>query len=244
MGKGPERWGLLWRSCLLSQGKDARPVSSPPINCTKACPGGGRIRPGGQVAGDWSLWLAGSTPAPSKARCPVGSGSAAIQRLESSGLQHLRHLDSEREPCLASTPLVKTLRTSLGKSPRDPPSPTWADRETRCFPGAAPGLVLTASRPLSWVPLVRRASVLDLRSISSMIPWMWPPEIPWKSMAGGRKGHELFSARHPTISINTRLGLSVHSSEEAKATAQGCAMQKRRDALGNRDKRGKKKTTE
>lgn len=82
--------------------------------------------------------------------------------------------------------------------------------------------------------MVRRASVLDLRSISSMIPWMWPPEIPWKSMAGGRKGHELFSARHPTISINTRLGLSVHSSEEAKATAQGCAMQKRRDALGNR----------
>lgn len=58
-------------------------------------------------------------------------------------------------------------------------------------------------------------------------------------MAGGRKGHELFSARHPTISINTRLGLSVHSSEEAKATAQGCAMQKRRDALGGQEQERK-----
>lgn len=56
-------------------------------------------------------------------------------------------------------------------------------------------------------------------------------------MAGGRKGHELFSARHPTISINTRLGLSVHSSEEAKATAQGCAVEKRRNAWGQGQER-------
>lgn len=60
-------------------------------------------------------------------------------------------------------------------------------------------------------------------------------------MAGGRKGHELFSARHPTISINTRLGLSVHSSEEAKATAQGCAVERRRNAWGQGQERKEEK---
>lgn len=81
--------------------------------------------------------------------------------------------------------------------------------------------LLTASRPLSWAPLARRASVLDLRSISSMMPWMWPPEIPWKSMAGGRKGHALSSARHPTISIYTRPGLSAHPREGARGRSAG-----------------------
>lgn len=86
--------------------------------------------------------------------------------------------------------------------------------------GARGALVLTASRPLSCAPLARRASLLDLRSISSMMPWMWPPEMPWKSMAGGRKGHASSSARHPTISIYTRAGLSAHPSEAAARTAE------------------------
>lgn len=61
---------------------------------------------------------------------------------------------------------------------------------------------------------------MDLRSISSIMPWMWPPEIPWKSMAGGRKGHASSSARHPTISIYTRPGLSAHPREGAEGTAK------------------------
>lgn len=60
---------------------------------------------------------------------------------------------------------------------------------------------LTVSRPFICPPLARRDSVLDRLSISSMIPWIWPPEIPWKSMAGGRKGQVFSSALHPTISI-------------------------------------------
>lgn len=44
---------------------------------------------------------------------------------------------------------------------------------------------LTDSLPLSCMPFARRDSVFDLLSISSMIPWMWSPEIPWKSMAPG-----------------------------------------------------------
>lgn len=61
--------------------------------------------------------------------------------------------------------------------------------------------LLTVSRPFICPPLARRDSVLDRLSISSMIPWIWPPEIPWKSMAGGRKGQVFSSALHPTISI-------------------------------------------
>lgn len=64
-----------------------------------------------------------------------------------------------------------------------------------------PSSLLTVSRPFICPPLARRDSVLDRLSISSMIPWIWPPEIPWKSMAGGRKGQVFSSALHPTISI-------------------------------------------
>lgn len=108
----PRDWGVP----RLQPVRDAMPASDPLLPAPRLSLGRW-IRPGGRAARDWSLCLAGSTPAPSKARCPVGSRSAAIQRLESSGPQHPRHLDSEREPCLASTPLVKTSRASLGKSP-------------------------------------------------------------------------------------------------------------------------------
>lgn len=53
-------------------------------------------------------------------------------------------------------------------------------------------------------------------------------------MAGGRKGHELSSARHPTISIYTRPRLSAHPSEGAEGTAEICVLEERRDARGRR----------
>lgn len=65
-------------------------------------------------------------------------------------------------------------------------------------------IFLTASLPLSRTPLARRESVLDLLSISSMMPWMWSPEIPWNSMAPAperRNVQLLASALQPTTSI-------------------------------------------
>ena len=62
---------------------------------------------------------------------------------------------------------------------------------------------LTDSLPFSCMPFARRDSVFDLLSISSMIPWMWSPEIPWKSMAPG-PGRNLqlpASVLQPTTSI-------------------------------------------
>lgn len=62
---------------------------------------------------------------------------------------------------------------------------------------------LTDSLPLSCMPFVSRDSDLDRLSISSMIPWMWSPEIPWKSMAPG-PGRNLQlpgSVLQPTTSI-------------------------------------------
>lgn len=127
--------------------------------------------------------------------------------------------------------------------PRGPPGtggPTPRSAHGRRA-AAARGPLLTASRPLSCAPLARRASVLDLRSISSMMPWMWPPEIPWKSMAGGRKGHELSSARHPTISIYTRPRLSAHPREGAEARpGAACCRSRSAATLGDGGQEGQR----
>lgn len=75
---------------------------------------------------------------------------------------------------------------------------------------------LTDSLPLSCIPFARRDSVFDLLSISSMIPWMWSPEIPWKSMAPGpgRNVQLPASVLQPTTSIYCtaalRPGVSAH----------------------------------
>lgn len=80
---------------------------------------------------------------------------------------------------------------------------------------------LTASRPFICPALARRDSVLVRLSISSMIPWMWPPEMPWKSMAGERKGHAFPSARHPTISIYRPQSLGLeHPNRRATGRAR------------------------
>lgn len=77
-------------------------------------------------------------------------------------------------------------------------------------------LALTDSLPLSCMPFARRDSVFDLLSISSMIPWMWSPEIPWKSMAPGpgRNVQLPASVLQPTTSIYRiaalRPALSAH----------------------------------
>lgn len=62
---------------------------------------------------------------------------------------------------------------------------------------------LTESLPLSCMPFARRDSDLERLSISSMIPWMWSPEIPWKSMAPGpgRNVQLPGSVLQPTTSI-------------------------------------------
>lgn len=67
--------------------------------------------------------------------------------------------------------------------------------------------ILTVSLPFICTALARRDSVLFLLSISSMIPWMCSPEMPWKSMAAaaaaaGRNVQLLSFALHATTSIN------------------------------------------
>lgn len=87
---------------------------------------------------------------------------------------------------------------------------TPVDKSTHCSPhipanaySTATFFTLTDSLPLSCIPFARRDSVFDLLSISSMIPWIWSPEIPWKSMAPGpgRNVQLSASALQPTTSI-------------------------------------------
>lgn len=192
-----------------------------------------------------ALRSAGEDDPSSDSQLALLSREPLRQRVASSASQKRRHFKSERGRFSPE----KTHPPAWSGGPHAAPSSTLrpghrgsASRARRGADSRAPGPFLTASRPLSWAPLAKRASVLDLRSISSMMPWMWPPEIPWKSMAGGRKGHELSSARHPTISIYTRPELSAHPSEGAEGTAEGCALEEHRDARGPRaGGKGKKK---
>lgn len=58
-------------------------------------------------------------------------------------------------------------------------------------------------------------------------------------MAGGRKGHELSSARHPTISIYTRPWLSAHPREGEAGTAEA-ARWGAAETLGDRGRGGER----
>lgn len=94
-------------------------------------------------------------------------------------------------------------------------------------------LALTDSLPLSCMPFARRDSVFDLLSISSMIPWMWSPEIPWKSMAPGpgRNVQLPASVLQPTTSIYCTV-------------LQRCAPLSQRIQMGSEALREAQKTTQ
>lgn len=235
----------------LRLGPDARPRAGSPLPAP-ARPRrpilAGR-RPGVQRAGHGSLSSAEKDVPSSRARLSLPSPDRLWQRTAQLGVLVVWTIPIFQKGALSYPTNKRTRDNPPGHLERTPLRAAILTRPAGeaglGFPARSRALgyrrrrpFLTASRPLSWAPLARRASVLDLRSISSMMPWMWPPEIPWKSMAGGRKGHELSSARHPTISIYTRPGFSAHPREgEGTAEAARWGGVAETDARGQRAKR-------
>lgn len=53
--------------------------------------------------------------------------------------------------------------------------------------------------PISMAELIAVESLLPLRSISSITPWMSPPGRPWKSIADGSERHVFASVRYSPV---------------------------------------------